>query len=339
MYSLSDFDYDLPQELIAQTPLPRGQSRLMVLHRETGALELRTFHDVLEYIRPGDVLVLNDARVTARRYRGKRANGSPVEALLLRPVGTAAWEALVYPGRRLRPGGTFTLDAGDLGEVEAVVDAQTPEGGRILRFASQQIRDALANRGLVPLPPYITEPLYDEERYQTVYASAGGSAAAPTAGLHFTEDMLDRIRDLGAQTAFVTLHVGVDTFRPVREKDPSRHVMHGEWYSIGEHAADVINRRQGRLWAVGTTVVRTLESAADRDGRVQPGSSVTHLYIRPGYEFRVVQALLTNFHLPKSTLLMLVCAFAGYESIMGAYRQAVAWRMRFYSFGDAMLVL
>jgi S-adenosylmethionine:tRNA ribosyltransferase-isomerase len=339
MYSLSDFDYDLPPELIAQTPVPRGESRLLVMDRQSGAVSFGMFHDILRYVQAGDVLVINDTRVTARRFRGRRAGGGPAEALLLRPVGDASWEALVYPGSHIRPGAAITLDADDLGEVRAEVIAKTPKGGRVLRFGNADLRDALAARGEIPLPPYITEPLADEERYQTVYAREGGSAAAPTAGLHFTEELLEEVRQVGADVVCLTLHVGVDTFRPVREEDPAKHVMHGEWYAVSEDAAQRINDRTGRVLAVGTTVVRALESAADADGRVRAGSDVTHLFIRPGYRFRVVQGMLTNFHLPKSTLVMLVCAFAGYESTMKAYRQAVAERMRFYSFGDAMLVI
>lgn len=335
----SDFDYDLPEELIAQQPAERGATRLLVLHRQAGELELRAFPDIREYVRPGDVLVLNDTRVTARRYRGTIAGGRRAEALLLRTVGDDCWEALVYPGKRLRPGDRLLLDAGDLGMVEATVVDRTSGGGRMLRFANAETREALRSRGVMPLPPYIRQPLADEERYQTVYASHGGSAAAPTAGLHFTEEILEDIRRAGAAIARVTLHVGVDTFRPVREEDPSLHAMHGERYSISPEAAEIINSRRGRLWAIGTTAVRTLESAADAQGRVRPGSEVTRLFILPGYRFRVVEVMLTNFHLPRSTLLMLVCAFAGYESIMKAYRHAVEQRLRFYSFGDAMLIL
>lgn len=335
----SDYYYDLPPGLIAQSPTARGASRLLVLDRATGGLELREFGDLPKLLAPGDALVINDTRVSARRLRGERSGGRPIEALLLRRSGEREWEALTYPGRKLRPGDVVSLDADDLGRVEATIVGTTPEGGRVLRFADPATRDALMTRGAAPLPPYIGEPLADEDRYQTVYAAHDGSAAAPTAGLHLTKEMLASVAKLGVDIVRVTLHVGVDTFRPVKAENLDEHVMHGEWYSIGEEAAARLNLRRGRTIAVGTTTVRALESAADPSGHVRSGAGVTRLFIRPGYRFRAVDAMLTNFHLPRSTLLMLVSAFAGYESIMDAYRLAVAERLRFYSFGDAMLIV
>jgi S-adenosylmethionine:tRNA ribosyltransferase-isomerase len=339
MLRTSDFEYDLPPELIAQTPVPRASSRLLILDRRSGSVSLARFPDLLSQLHPGDVLALNDTRVNARRFRAERAGGGHAEALLLRERGEAEWDALVYPARKLGPGAELSLDAGELGKAQATVVETTAEGGRVLRFHDRGIRDALATLGTTPLPPYIREPLADEERYQTVYARNKGSAAAPTAGLHFTQDVIARAANLGVGIAFVTLHVGVDTFRPVREADAARHTMHGEWFSITERAASTINGRLGRLVAVGTTVVRALESSADESGAVRAECGSTRLFIRPGHRFRAVEALLTNFHLPRSTLLMLVAAFAGYESTMEAYRRAVAERLRFYSFGDAMLIV
>jgi len=339
MLRTADYEYDLPPELIAQTPVPRASSRLLILHRDSGSLGLARFPDLLHCLCPGDVLVLNDTRVDARRFRARRTNGAPAEALLVRKRDETEWEALVYPARKLPSGAEIHLDAGILGTVTATVVGATDDGGRVLSFPNSRTRDALADLGAAPVPPYIVEPLEDEERYQTVFARADGSAAAPTAGLHFTQDLLECATKRGVELAFLTLHVGVDTFRPVREDDPEKHRMHGERYAITEQAADVINRRRGRVVAVGTTVVRALESAADESGVVRAETGNTRLFILPGYRFRAVQALLTNFHLPRSTLLMLVSAFAGYESTMSAYRRAVAERFRFYSFGDAMLIV
>lgn len=339
----ADFDYHLPPEQIAQTPLPRGEARLLILGRDTGAVTLGHFADLPGYLKEGDTLVLNDTRVTARRIMARREGGQEAETLLLQPRGETDWEALVRPGRRLRPGAhlTYTLPDGNLLTAQ-VVDV-TPEGGRILRLDSTASRDRLASEGSTPLPPYIHARLDDETRYQTVYAASsptGGSAAAPTAGLHFTDEMLDRIQVQGVRIATVTLHVGVDTFRPVKVENLDEHVMHGEWYSVSEEAADMINTTPGRVVAIGTTSVRVLESAASEPGRnVRAGSGVTRLFIRPGYAFKIVEAILTNFHLPKSTLLMLISAFAGREQVLSAYETAVREEFRFFSFGDAMLIM
>jgi S-adenosylmethionine:tRNA ribosyltransferase-isomerase len=334
-----DFDYHLPEELIAQTPLPRGESRLLVLHRRDNRVQLRRFPDILEYLHPGDTLVLNNTRVTARRVYGRRDNGRPVEALLMRPFGEREWEALLKPARPLCVGSRITLLTSDQTPIIAEVTAATPEGGRRLLFADQATRDRLALEGEAPLPPYIHQRLQDEERYQTVYSGPGGSAAAPTAGLHFTSEMLEEIERRGVGIAKLTLHVGIDTFRPVREENPQEHAMHGEWYTISPETAEQINATKGRVIAVGTTTARALESAAVAPRRVEPTTAVTRLFILPGYSFQIVEALLTNFHLPKSTLLMMVSALATREQILDAYRQAVAARFRFYSFGDAMLIV
>jgi len=334
-----EFDYVLPEELIAQTPLPRGKSRLLVLRRADGRPEHRRFADLLEYLLPGDTLVLNDSRVTARRLIARRESGQPAEALLLRPRGETEWEALIRPGKRLRTGACLRFALSGGAEVDAAIRETTAEGGRILRFADRQTRDRLATEGVAPLPPYIHTRLEDEERYQTVYAGPGGSAAAPTAGLHFTPEMLAQVESAGVQIARVTLHVGVDTFRPVRTEEVEAHVMHGEWFTISPQDAARINATPGRVVAVGTTVVRSLESAAVGPGCIAPTTAETRLFITPGFRFQIVQALLTNFHLPKSTLLMLVSAFAGREKVLAAYQAAIEERYRFYSFGDAMLIV
>jgi len=345
------FNYDLPPELIAQTPAPRGQSRLLVVHRNDGRLEHRRFQDLPEYLAAGDTLVLNDTRVTARRLLGHREAGQEAEVLLLRPNGHKSWEALVRPGKSLRPGKRITLYHGNAAtaSVQAVVTATTPDGGRILELNTTEERDALAAWGFAPLPPYIRTPLEaaEEERYQTVYAQCGGSAAAPTAGLHFTPDLLAQISEKGVERTAVTLHVGVGTFRPVRTDNIEEHEMHGEWVQLTQEAAGTINRTPGRVITVGTTSTRTLESAAARrtdaqrheGARVVPFQGETHLFITPGYTFQATDALITNFHLPCSTLLMLVCAFAGYETTLHAYREAVRLGYRFFSFGDAMLIV
>ncbi|MBM3493339.1 MAG: tRNA preQ1(34) S-adenosylmethionine ribosyltransferase-isomerase QueA [Armatimonadetes bacterium] len=339
MERTTDYEYELPPSLIAQRPVARGASRLMVLDRDTGELRLESFGALPRYLRSGDVLVLNDTRVSARRLTATLPSGRRGEALLLRPRGLLEWEALVCPGKSMRSGTVLSLEAGHAQPVVATVVERTSEGGRVLRLGSATIRDALGAAGATPLPPYIHETLDDEGRYQTVYAAQPGSAAAPTAGLHFTEELLASLENLGVQVARITLHVGVDTFRPVRDDDPERHVMHGEWYSMPPADADLINACRGRVVAVGTTVVRALESAATPEGTVRAGSAVTRLFIRPGYVYRVVDALVTNFHLPRSTLLMLVSALAGREAVLSAYRRAVEERMRFYSFGDAMLII
>lgn len=345
---LSRFDYTLPPELIAQVPAePRDSSRLLVVHRGQDRLEHRTFRDVVEYLRPGDVLVLNDSRVMrARLWLRRRPQGGRLELLLLRrlergPDGREVWHALVRPGRRAPLGQALESDDGSL---RARVLSRTPDGGRTLELEAPggDVGAVLSRIGTIPLPPYIRRPLDDPERYQTVYAREEGSAAAPTAGLHFTPELLQRIRDAGVDVVSLTLHVGVGTFRPVRTPVVEQHVMHEEFFTIPEATAAAIRegrRRGGRIWAVGTTVVRALESAAASDGEVQGGSAWTRLFIYPPYRFRVVDVLITNFHLPRSTLLMLVCAFGGTERILAAYREAVARRYRFYSLGDAMLIL
>lgn len=345
------FNYELPPELIAQTPAPRGKSRLLVVHRSDGRLEHRRFEDLPDYLSSGDTLVLNDTRVTARRLLGIREGGQTAEVLLLRPHGETGWETLVRPGKSLRPGKRVTLHlAGpESPSVTALVTGTTADGGRILELSSASERDRLAEWGAAPLPPYIHTPLgrAEEERYQTVYARSGGSAAAPTAGLHFTPELLAQAEQMGVQRTAVTLHVGVGTFRPVRAENIEEHEMHAEWVQLGAEAADRVNRTQGRVIAVGTTSTRTLESAADcrtetqrREGlRVVPFEGETRLFITPGYEFQAVDMLITNFHLPCSTLLMLVCAFAGYETALHAYRESVRREYRFFSFGDAMLIV
>lgn len=334
-----EFDYTLPEELIAQTPLPRGESRLLVLHRADGHTEHRAFRDLLTYLQPGDTLVLNDTRVTARRVMALRPSGQPAELLFVRPRGVLEWEALVRPGKKLRPGSRLSIPVEDGEAVEVTIIGTTPEGGRVLRFPDSSNLDRVLRHGSTPLPPYIRTPLRDEERYQTVYAGPGGSAAAPTAGLHFTEEMLAEIARAGVEIARITLHIGVDTFRPVRSGTIEEHKMHGEWFSISPENAAKINATSGRVVAVGTTVVRALETAARDTGCVGAMRGETRLFITPGFRFRVVQALLTNFHLPRTTLLMLVSAFAGREKVLAAYRAAIAERYRFYSFGDAMLLV
>ena len=340
------FDYNLPVERIAQTPLPRGESRLLVLGRDSGQIEHRRFADFLDYLRAGDTLVLNDTRVTARRLRAERENGLPAEVLLLRPVGVTQWETLVRPGKGLKPGRGLTLIGPEGQRVSAAVLSATDAGGRIIELENAEARDALASWGESPLPPYIHIPLpaAQEERYQTVYAGAGGSVAAPTAGLHFTPELLRAARAKGVALAYLTLHVGIGTFRPVKVEDTADHVMHAETVILSEACAETVNATTGRVIAVGTTSVRSLESAAARlepgdERRVTPFTGETDLFITPGYKFRVVNAMLTNFHLPQSTLLMLVSAFAGHESTMNAYRVAVGEEYRFFSFGDAMLII
>jgi len=340
--NVSDFDYELPESAIAQAPVePRDASRLLVLHRGRGTLEHRTFRDLPEYLRPGDVLVINDSRVIpARLFGEKEGTGGSVELLLLERRGLDTWEALVRPGRRVRPGARLVFGGGLL---RAEVKDVTPAGGRIVSFFYEGVfEDLLRRLGEMPLPPYIKERLDDPERYQTVYAREEGSKAAPTAGLHFTPELLETIRSQGIVIAPLTLHVALGTFRPVSTETVEAHTMHAEFYRLPEATADAVNRaraRGGRVVAVGTTAVRTLESAAGEDGRVRAGEGWTDIFIYPGYRFRVVDALVTNFHLPRSTLLMLVCAFAGRERVLSAYKTAVEAGYRFYSFGDAMLIL
>mgnify|MGYP000939469681 FL=1 len=339
---LEDFDYDLPKELIAQTPVePRDASRLMVVERKSGAIQHRYFRDLPEFLRPGDALVVNDTRVMPARLLGHREKtGGAMEVLLLKRLSRDRWETLVKPGKKARPGERIIFGDGLL--VGTVVEP-TDFGGRVIDFTYEGVFENLLDRlGQMPLPPYIHAQLSDPERYQTVYAREWGSAAAPTAGLHFTPELLERLKAQGVEIHKITLHVGLGTFRPVEVEDPTQHKMHSEFYSVSPEAAEGINavrRRGGRLVTVGTTSVRTLETASQPDGTVVPGSGWTDIFIYPGYRFKVVDSLITNFHLPKSTLLMLVSALAGRELIMKAYREAVEMRYRFFSFGDAMLIL
>lgn len=333
----ADFDYHLPPELIAQTPVePRDASRLLVVHRDTGQLEHRVFRDIVGYLRPGDLLVCNDSRVIPARVFGRKAGtGGKVEVLLVAKRGPRTWEALVR-GRRIREGGTLTFGEA----LEARVVAITESGSRILEFA-EPVEPHLPSLGVVPLPPYIHEPLRDPDRYQTVYARVQGSVAAPTAGLHFTPALLDAILAMGCELAFVTLHIGMDTFRPIGEEHIEEHRIHTEWCEVRPEVAERVRAAKGegrRVIAVGTTAVRALESAA-QSGEVAPFAGPTGLYIYPGYTFRAVDVMITNFHLPRSTLLVLVSAFAGKALIDRAYQEAIRERYRFYSFGDAMLIL
>ena len=335
----SDFYYDLPQELIAQDPLEdRSSSRLLVLERKTGEMEHRVFRDITEYLRPGDCLVVNNTKVIPARLLGvKEDTGAGIEILLLKRKADNVWETLVKPGKKARPGARIVFGDGILkGEVLEVVD----EGNRLIRFEYEGIFEEILDRlGQMPLTPYITHQLKDKNRYQTVYAEHDGSAAAPTAGLHFTPELLEEIQAKGVRLAHVTLHVGLGTFRPVKVEDVSQHHMHSEYYVVEEEQARLINDTRaagGRVICVGTTSCRTLESAADEDGILRAGSGWTDIFIYPGYRFKIMDALITNFHLPESTLLMLVSAFADKEKIMKAYEEAVRQRYRFFSFGDAM---
>lgn len=338
-----DFYYDLPEELIAQTPMARRDaSRLLVLDRKADGLSHRHFFDILEYIRPEDILVVNSSRVIPARLLGENASGSPIELLLLRMREGGVWETLVRPGKRARVGAKFLFG----GILSAEIIEVLPDGNRLVAFTYpsfyQSIYEVLDAVGQMPLPPYITEKLADRERYQTVYAKEEGSAAAPTAGLHFTPELLDALRAQGTGYAEVTLHVGLGTFRPVKVEAISDHLMHAEQFHIEKETADEINRRRragGRVIAVGTTACRVLESVTDEAGIVHPMSGETGIFIYPGYRFRAVDALITNFHLPESTLIMLVSALAGKERVMDAYRTAVTERYRFFSFGDAMLII
>lgn len=338
----SDFKFDLPKELIAQDPLAdRASSRLLVLDKKTGKTQHRTFRDIKEYLRPGDCLVVNDTKVIPARLLGCREETKgKVEVLLLKRLSDNEWETLVKPGRRLRPGARLSFGDGLLGaEVQEVME----EGNRRIRFIYDGIfEEILDTLGQMPLPPYITHQLEEKDRYNTVYASHPGSAAAPTAGLHFTKELLEEIRQEGVDIAKVTLHVGLGTFRPVKVEDVQSHHMHSEWYEITEEAAQAINgarKRGGRIICVGTTSCRTIESAADEAGRIEAKSGWTDIFIYPGYRFKVLDGLITNFHLPESTLLMLVSALAGREHILAAYEEAVREKYRFFSFGDAMLIM
>ncbi len=338
----SDFYYDLPQELIAQTPAePRDSARMLVYHRDSGKTEHRIFRDLPEYLRPGDVMVVNETRVIPARLLGIKAEtGIPVEVLLLRRLDRDRWETLVKPGRRLKKGTHVSF--GD-GRLTCEIGDTTSAGGRVVTFAYEGVFEALLDElGQMPLPPYIHEKLENPEMYQTVYAKQDGSAAAPTAGLHFTEEVLARIKEMGVDIVPVLLHVGLGTFRPVQEENVENHLMHEEYYMVTEDAADRINRARqngGRIVCIGTTSVRTLETVATEDGVVHPGSGMTKIFIKPGIPFKATDVLLTNFHLPESTLLMLVSAFIGREEALRVYREAVDKKYRFFSFGDCTLFL
>lgn len=334
------FDYPLPPERIAQTPVePRDASRLLVLDQATGAIVHRRFRDLPEYVRAGDLLVFNDTRVLPARLLGRKPTGARVEVLLLQRLDDTRWEALVSPGRRLGVGAAIEFADG----LRARVIERRPDGARVLEFSTADgasVDAAIHRVGQVPLPPYIHQPLADPERYQTLFARVEGSAAAPTAALHFTPALLDALRVSGAEFAFVTLHIGIGTFRPVRTEEIEAHEMHEEWYSVPPETAEAIAACRGRVIAVGTTVVRCLEAAAEPEGRrVRAESGRTRLYITPGYRFRVVEGLITNFHMPRSSLLVLVSALVGRERLLAAYHAALAEGYRFLSFGDAMLIV
>ncbi|RHO57571.1 tRNA preQ1(34) S-adenosylmethionine ribosyltransferase-isomerase QueA [Ruminococcaceae bacterium AM07-15] len=337
----SDFYYDLPEELIAQTPLEkRDTSRLMVLDKKTGQVQHKHFYDIIDYLQEGDCLVINDTKVIpARLYGQKTGTGGAVEVLLLKDLGDSRWECIVYPGRRLKEGANITF--GD-GRLTATIDKVLETGNRIISFHYEGIfLEILEELGEMPLPHYIKEHLSDPDRYQTVYCREPGSAAAPTAGLHFTPELMERIRKKGVVFAPVTLHVGLGTFRPVKEEEITDHVMHSEQYFITPQSAEIINqtRQSGhRVIAVGTTSCRTLETVTDENHVTHPGEGNTDIFIYPGYTFKGLDALITNFHLPESTLVMLVSALAGRENILNAYRQAVEEKYRFFSFGDAMFI-
>jgi len=339
---VDDFDYYLPKELIAQRPIyPRDAARLMVLHKTTGEIEHKVFRDIVAYLKAGDVLVLNKTRVLPARLRGRRVDtGGKVEILLLNKMTLKKWKVLVKPGKRAKLGKKLIFGKGELiGEVIG----ETDEGERILNFEYEgNFYEILERLGEMPLPPYIKEKLSDRERYQTVYGEIAGSAAAPTAGLHFTEELLNEIQNKGVSLAYILLHVGLGTFRPIKTEKVEDHKMHSEYFEIDIKDAETINRARrkgGRVIAVGTTTVRTLETAAGKEGEIFPKEGWTDIFIYPGYKFRAVDCMVTNFHLPKSTLIMLVSAFAGKENIMKAYNLAVKEKYRFFSFGDAMFIL
>ena len=336
-----DFWYDLPEELIAQTPLEkRDTSRLLVMDRQTGKVSHRHFYDIVDYLRPGDCLVMNDSRVLPARLLGHRPTGGAAEVLLLRDLGNKRWECLCKPGRKMQVDSEVIFGNGEL---TAVVAEVREDGNRVVEFRYEGIfLEVLERLGKMPLPPYIKAELADNERYQTVYSREVGSAAAPTAGLHFTNELLDAIRAKGVCTAFVTLHVGLGTFRPVKAEEITEHHMHSELCMMSEETADILNRTRkdgGRIICVGTTSCRTLESLAMEDGTFRKGSKWTEIFIYPGYQFRAMDGLITNFHLPESTLVMLVSAFAGRENVLAAYAEAVKERYRFFSFGDAMFIV
>lgn len=337
----SDFYFELPEELIAQDPLAdRSGSRMLMLDKTDGRIEHHIFKEIVDYLRPGDCLVLNNTKVLPARLSGRRENtGGAIEVLLLKRKGDDVWETLVKPGRKAKPGTRILFGDGCLqAEVLDVVE----DGNRLIRFFYEGIFEEVLDRlGEMPLPPYITHKLADKSRYQTVYAKYEGSAAAPTAGLHFTEELLKKVQERGVQTAYVTLHVGLGTFRPVKEENLLNHHMHSEFYQVTQEAADTINSTKqagGRVLCVGTTSCRTVESAAGDDGRVLAGSGDTEIFIYPGYQFKVLDNLITNFHLPESTLIMLVSALAGRGHVLSAYQEAVREQYRFFSFGDAMFI-
>ena len=335
-----DFYYDLPEELIAQTPLEkRDTSRLLCLNRETGEWEHKHFYDIIDYLNPGDCLVMNDSRVLPARLLGHRPTGGAVEVLLLRDLGDRCWECLCKPGRKMQVGSEVIFGNGEL---TATVRAVQEDGNRVVEFHYTGIfLEVLERLGKMPLPPYIKAELEDQERYQTVYSREVGSAAAPTAGLHFTQELLDAIRAKGVNTAFVTLHVGLGTFRPVKTEEVLEHHMHSELCMMNEETAAILNKTRadgGRIVCVGTTSCRTLESLVNEDGTFAAKSRWTDIFIYPGYRFKAMDALITNFHLPESTLVMLVSAFAGRETVLAAYAEAVKERYRFFSFGDAMYI-
>lgn len=335
---VTDFDYDLPQELIAQHPMePRDHSRLLVVDKKTGEIEHKHFYDLVNYLKPGDVLVFNDTRVIPARLHGTKDTGAHVEVFLLTRRDATDWEVLVRPGKKLQVGAKINFSD----ELSCEVIEHTDFGGRVVRFKYDGIFEEILDRlGETPLPPYITAPLEDKERYQTVYNRERGSAAAPTAGLHFTKELLQKIKEIGCEEVFVTLHVGLGTFRPVSEAKIEDHKMHKEFYTVSQEATDAVNKAKAegrRIIAVGTTAVRTLE-AAGADGQLHAGSSWTNIFIYPGYKFRLVDDLVTNFHLPQSTLLMLVSTLSTREIMLQTYKKAVEEKYRFFSFGDAMFI-
>ena len=336
----SDFNFELPPELIAQTPLEkRDTSRLLVLNKDSGEVDHKYFYDLPSFLKPGDCLVLNNSRVLPARLFGRRSGGGACEVLLLIDRGDKVWECLVRPGKKLRVGAKISF--GD-GELTAEVVGEVEGGNRLVRFDYEGIfLETLERLGKMPLPPYIKEELEDSERYQTVYSKVVGSAAAPTAGLHFTEDLLKKVQNLGVKVCYVTLHVGLGTFRPVKAENLNEHEMHSEYCVISQETADIINQTKqdgGRVICVGTTSCRTIESWANDDGTMEAKAGWTNIFIYPGYRFKVLDCLITNFHLPESTLIMLVSALAGRENVMKAYEVAVKQRYRFFSFGDAMFI-
>ena len=344
--TVHDFYYNLPEELIAQTPLvDRSSSRLLTLNKHTGAVSHKQFTNITDYLKPGDCLVLNNTRVLPARLYGKKdKTGSAIEFVLLHRIdneeGRCLWEVILRPGRKAKPGSVFLF--GENEELRATVCDIVEDGNRIVEFEFEGVFEEILDKiGIMPLPPYIKEKLNDPERYQTVYSKEKGSAAAPTAGLHFTPELLKKIGEMGVNIVYVTLHVGLGTFRPVKVENIEDHIMHKEYYTIGSDECDIINKTKksgGRIFAVGTTSCRVLESASSDDGTITPHSELTGIFIYPGYKFKMIDCLITNFHLPESTLLMLGSALAGKDNIMNAYKQAIEEKYRFFSFGDAMLI-